>query len=458
MKTAHNQIRLFSNKLETEALMNESSQEIYLADPGFLIPYLEKIENISSEEIKSISEIFGADTDRPPILSIEGETAVIRIEGPLSRSGPSLIDRFFGFGGTSYTDIIKATQQIMATENAKETILLMNTPGGETSGVDEAYQAIKLLSSEMKVQAQNHGQIASAGYYLAVAATEIVSTAPMNTTGSIGTIAIGRDRTKFEEEIGIITVRIISDQSPDKGGIHTADGLKEIQSRVNAMTRIFIKRVSEGRNVSEKIVEKDFGRGGMLVAQDPDEEQPDAIRVGMIDGIIHGFADVEDTDEIESRTDTLNPVSTGQPTTEGHMDTLQELLAANPAVRVEYEETLKKARAEGATTADEAHQAKVKALKPYIGNTAYPEKIGQFAMGVLTGETDLQSFRGAVMVFDMNKEEDAQSEAEGETGKLKETAPGSAAQTDLKETGEIDSDAAFAQAVELDKKRRGLGV
>ena len=286
MKKEQNQIKLFKADKAPEGRMNESPKEIYFAEPSYLVNHLEKIENLSPEQTQSIFDFMETNTSAPKILSIEGDTAIIRIEGLLVKGGISFISRFFGLVETSYDDIIESIETISGDESIKLVRLIMDTPGGDTIGVDETYQAIKALSKKVHIQAENHGHIASAGYYLAVAANKIISTAPSNSVGSIGTVAIARDRTKLENEIGIKTVRIISRQSPRKAGIHSKAGLDDIQNRMDALTRVFIKRVSEGRNVSQETVEKDFGRGGMFVSQDPDDSHPDALSTGMIDSVI----------------------------------------------------------------------------------------------------------------------------------------------------------------------------
>jgi len=581
MEKRHNQISLFKDNAETEGEMNESSQVVYLAEPGFLVPYLEKIENADPSKMKNILDFMESKDELPSILSIVDGVAFITIDGPLTKDPPSFIARFFGFGGTSYTDIIAAVEKVSADESVDEVRLLMNTPGGETVGVDEVFQAVRALSEKKHVTAENHGIIASAGYWIAVAANDIVSTAPTNMTGSIGTIAIGIDRSKFENELGIKTVRIISRQSPKKGDIHTKGGRDELQDRVDALTRVFIQRVSEGRGVSEETVASDFGRGGMLVSQDPDEEHPDAMSVGMIDGLIPGFSEassetdtfsgtppfkdfpivdkrwdadaavrrvrkftgstkepsqsyrqaffwfdpkntedftgyklplvdvvngklvavrrgvfaangamsgargqrvdipesdrpavqrhidryIKKTEKLDEQkkkrtgsSSTINPAVAGNNHTEGHMETLEQFFAENPTARAEHERALSTARAEGVKSATEGFAARVEAVKPFIGNAEYPDKITSFAMDVLSGDINIEAFKGAVMAFDMNKESTAQDNAEDETDSQGETTGGSEAGSDLSTSGELKDNAEFEAETKRDRERRGQGV
>ncbi|MCK5548303.1 MAG: S49 family peptidase [Thermoplasmata archaeon] len=473
--------------------MNEATLEIYFAEPSYLIKHLETIENVSPAETQSILEFMSENNPPPQILSIDGDTAIIRIEGLLVKSGVSFISRFRGLIETSYDDIIKSVEEISADENIKFVRLIMNTPGGETSGVDEAFQALKALSASRHITAENHGVVASAGYYLAVAANKIISTSPSNSFGSIGTIAVGRDATKLENEIGIKTVRIISRQSPRKAGIHSKAGRDDIQDRMDALTRVFIQRVSEGRNVSQETVEKDFGRGGMFVAQDPDDKHPDALSTGMIDSVISDISlsdssesniistgGDENTSEAETDTPEITSATPDGPDKtikgrsvqtaqkpakavikdqEGIMETLtlSQFFDTHSSAKAEYDAALVKAKADGVEEASKAFQEKVTAVAPFIGSDKYPKGVTAHAMSVLAGKMKLDVFTGAIMSYDMQAESKAGGDAETETGDLKETAAAGGGANELSASGELKDNSNFEAEIKREKSRLGQG-
>ena len=72
--------------------------------------YLSKTENATPEQMKAAEEMYSG-KESPEILSIAGEKAFISVTGPLSRTGPTWIDKFFGFGGTAYNDIQDAIKE-----------------------------------------------------------------------------------------------------------------------------------------------------------------------------------------------------------------------------------------------------------------------------------------------------------------------------------------------------------
>lgn len=260
-------------------------EQLWLAEPNFLVNYLGKLENASAEEIQAATDLFG-EAELPSILTIEGEEAIISIIGPMSRTGPSWLARLFGFGGTAYNDIIESLKIAQENPIVKKIRLIMDTPGGEVKGTDDVFQAVQAAKKEKPVIAENHGMVASGGYWIASAATQIIATSPSNETGSIGIIVAALDFTKSMEKDGVKLIVLTSKNAPDKApDITKKEGRDLIQERINALERVFISRVAEGRGITIEHVQQNFGQGALLIAQDPDNSNPDALSVGMIDAV-----------------------------------------------------------------------------------------------------------------------------------------------------------------------------
>lgn len=272
-----------------------------------LINYQEKIENATIEEIKAAESLYG-NSPLPEILTINGSKAQIKIHGPLSQKGPSRIARFFGFGGTGYLQIIEAIDHISENESIEKIELLMNTPGGEVLGVDKVFQAVKDLSEKKEVMAINQGMIASAGYWIASATGKIISESPVNLTGSIGVIITAVDTKKLEERFGVRVVTVVSRNAPNKNpDVSKKSGIAEIQRVADSLERVFIQRISEGRNLPIEHIEKFYGRGGLLVSLDPDGT--DAIDVKMIDEVITAKQDEEEEYKNNIEGDYINGIA-----------------------------------------------------------------------------------------------------------------------------------------------------
>lgn len=264
--------------------------ELYAIHKVFIEPYLEAIENATIQEKTAAFDRFG-DKPVPSIISrTEGSNeAVIAITGPLSPTGPSPIARFFGFGGTGYADIMSAAKTLEDDPAIENVRIRMDTPGGTVNGMDQARQAIESLALKKNVIVENHGMIASAGYYLATAegVSKIVAMSPLAETGSIGIIRAGLDFSDALARNGIKRIKIISSNAPNKhADPTTAPGLKVHQVEIDAVERVFIDKAAKGRNTTTQDVIDNFGKGGMLIAQDPDPDKPDALKVGMIDEVV----------------------------------------------------------------------------------------------------------------------------------------------------------------------------
>lgn len=327
--------------------------ELYALQKDFATLYLEAIENASAEDRAAAILAFGDE----PLPSIIGRTegsneATIKIIGPLSPDGPSPLARFFGFGGTGYKEIIEAANSLKDDPSIDTVTLVMNTPGGMINGMDQASQAIKSLATKKNVPAENHGMIASAGYYLATSATKIIAKSPIATIGSIGVIKAGYDFTDALSRNGIKKIKIISSNAPNKqADPATPQGLKVHQNEVDAMERVFIRKVAEGRNTTDQDVIANFGKGGMLISQDPDANEPDALKVGMIDSVVTQVENVDSVDDNDSNEDLENDAASDSGVTGGSDVTsetqtasdggeqqkvttmnLEELKADNPAI------------------------------------------------------------------------------------------------------------------------------
>lgn len=262
--------------------MEERSLRVHLEN-------LESIETMpfTAKDVEAISlrsESDRKDRKKESIISINGDTAEIKIIGILSRTGPSWIEKFFGINGTSYNEIISSVREAIENPIVNKIILKMNTPGGVMSGVDEVWQEVKKASGIKKVIAENNGLIASAGYYIASAANKITATSPLGMVGSIGVMLVTYDYTEAMKERGIKKINIISKNAPEKNpDLTTKKGTDVIQKEIDALERVMINRIAVGRGLNDEYVSQNFGRGSLLINKDPDGKNIDAVKAKMID-------------------------------------------------------------------------------------------------------------------------------------------------------------------------------
>lgn len=407
--------------------------KIWAFEQQQLIDYQTKIENATSEEIKAAFSIFGKDST-PNILTILGEKAQIKIHGPLSQNGPSSIARFFGFNGTGYLQIIEAIDEISENEQIKKVELLMNTPGGSILGVDPVFQAVKELTEKTEVIAINQGLLASAGYWIASATSKIISESPVNLTGSIGVFITAVDWKDFDKKMGRREVTIVSRNAPNKNpDISKKSGITELQNNVDALERVFIGRIAEGRNLSVEHIKKNFGRGGILVSLDPGGT--DAIDVKMIDEVITGKNNKEKKGNIKVvlkpapyNSEIIKIVNTpassaGKNKQEVIMPTLKEFLAENPTAQAEYNAALEEKHKAGVDAGKAGIMENIKKVSPFLLSEGYDSAIKQVAVKALTGEIEIGAFLAMIALEDARQAGKKSEQAKDETDKIGDIQP-----------------------------------
>lgn len=379
---------------------------LWAAEPVRLKQYLDTIGNATADQVRTANDLFKAQ-EPADLFTIEDDEAIIEITGFLSPNGPSPIDKLFGFGGTGFKQLQAAIAEIQEMEEIKTVRLLMDTPGGTVTGTDETYQALANLALAKNVIAENYGMIASGGYWLAVAANTITAMAPTGEQGSIGVIYATYDFSKMLDNAGIKQVVIVSKNAPRKDSrVSIKTGIEEIQRRLDALEGIFLARVARGRNTTVARVKRDFGQGGVLVAQDPKPNMPDALSVGMIDSVNAPVSG----NQISNNKSTKSTESGRK-----SIMKLTDLLAEHPEAKVEFDAALSDKFKVGEKAAQDAIEARVNVAKPILASDVYPDPIHQLAIKVIAGETEASALEASVATFDAIQEKAASDKAADDT-------------------------------------------
>jgi ClpP class serine protease len=392
--------------------------------------------SISSEEVSpSLKLIVGEAKEE--ILSIADGIAQIRIEGILTQYGPDLWDQLFGISGTSYVAVIDAINEAVDDPDVEKIELIMNTPGGEVNGLDAVYQAV--AGSAKPVVAINMGLIASAGYWIAVAADKILADSAIVETGSIGILVSGIDRTEQLAREGIRVVDIVSENAPNKAPkVSTDEGVEGIRTRINAIERVFIARVAMGRGVSEEQVKSDFGRGSVLIADDPSNAN-DALSVGMIDGILYTPQSKQDNTNIAA----ASAIDEDAAKIEGDTMAEEDKIEANAEL-----DALKVNHA--------GLQARIERATPYLSSTEYPSTIKAIALKVINGEIGADSLDSAVSVYDALKETKVSNAAVADSAEIAEPVTTPIDVPQLSDDGVIRNELDYQATMDRIRSKRGI--
>lgn len=433
--------------------------QLYAAEPNQLLGYLKLLESVSEMDPKLVAQMMGqVPEDDDDIYEEEGDEALIQIEGLLTQAGPSPIARLFGATGCGYREIAEACQRAMASA-CKSVTFLVSSIGGEVAGMDQCWQAIRALAQAKPCRAINTGIMASAAYELAsaVGPGNIFADSPACESGSIGIKAVAW----IDGPDGAKEITIVSKNAPLKNDDPaTKAGRSVIQDRLDAMERQFIARIAEGRGITAEKVIADYGQGGVLVARDPAGE-PDALKAGMIDGIVapRGLVSMTPPDNFSRRMPGMQ-MKTGAlaaqhtPPKEKPM-TLKELLATDASAQAEFNAAMATATKAGA----DAVTARITAAQPFLAleatdkgyTLAEVKQIQKCAVDVIAGTEDTGALRGFVRMVDMQAEARKLAAAQKETAEHGETPgqitpAGKAALEQKAATLKIDVPAIYASA------------
>jgi Periplasmic serine proteases (ClpP class) len=206
-------------------------------------------------------------------LRRRGNVSILDVTGPLFRHANLFTEVS---GATSY-DIVRRDLQVALDDQATTAIVMsFDTPGGVVNGVNELAEAIFEGRQKKPIIAYVGGYAASAGYWLASQATEIV-VEKTATLGSIGVRAVVQDTSKRDAEQG--RIEFVSSQSPGKrADLASDEGRARVQRQVDALADVFIATVARGRGVKPEDVVARFGGGDVLIGEA-------AVAAGMADRI-----------------------------------------------------------------------------------------------------------------------------------------------------------------------------
>lgn len=203
-----------------------------------------------------------------------GNVGIIEINGMLWTHDDQIA---YYWGLTTYESIAAELGAMVNNEGIDGVILSVNSPGGQVAGVNELAGEIFAARSDLPLGISAHvmGEAASAAYWIASAASEIV----VDPTAQLGSIGAVLGVYKSADPAKARSVEFVSSVSPLKRVDPASEaGASEYQSTVDAIGRVFVDTVARNRGTTSEAVAQDFGQGGELVGIE-------AVNAGMADRI-----------------------------------------------------------------------------------------------------------------------------------------------------------------------------
>ena len=212
-----------------------------------------------------------------------GSVAVIPMVGPVFRYADFFTDMC---GGVTVERVARDLCTARDDPSVSAVVLAIDSPGGEVTGVAELAAMIRAAAGVKPVVAYVEGLGASAAYWLASAAGEIVC----ESTAILGSIGVVTGYVKRDDPPGRRSYEFVSSQSPNKRpDPATEKGRAEIQRTVDDLAEVFIAAVAEYRDTTPEKVASDFGQGGVLVGQKAVDAGM-ADRVGSFESVLEELA------------------------------------------------------------------------------------------------------------------------------------------------------------------------
>lgn len=221
-----------------------------------------------NDDLDAVESKLGRPLDNSHKVTIRDGVAVIPVVGPMFRYA----NIFTEISGATSVEKLALDFQTALDDPAVTAIMLaIDSPGGQANGINEFAKMVHAARDIKPVTAYVSGMGASAAYWIASAASQII----IDDTAQVGSVGVVMGFRPDDDDI----IEFVSSQSPNKRpDIATAAGREVFQERVDAMAAVFVATVARNRGVSEEKVIKEFGQGDVLLGQT-------AVAVGMADKI-----------------------------------------------------------------------------------------------------------------------------------------------------------------------------
>lgn len=257
------------------------ASELWAMQPEKMVAVVEFLASQAADIKFSAEEIEAkiAPQTAKAVARREGNIAMIPVRGVISNR-INMMGNLSGGGGTSTEALAQQIRNAVNDDGVKAIILDVDSPGGAVSGTDEVAAAIYRSRGSKPIIAQVNATAASAAYWIASAADEIVVT-PSGQVGSIGVYTVHDDISAALEKAGV-KKSIISAGAFKMDGNPFAplgdEARAYVQQQVDASYEMFVDRVASSRGVTSSAVRSGFGQGRMVMAKQ-------AIADGMADRI-----------------------------------------------------------------------------------------------------------------------------------------------------------------------------
>lgn len=202
---------------------------------------------------------LGRELDNARTVTVRDGVAIIPVTGPIFRYA----NLFTRISGATSTQVL-ATDLQAALDNpqVRSIVLNVDSPGGEANGISELADMVYTARARKRVVAYIGGTGASAAYWIASAASEVV----INDTGIAGSIGAALEVRLRSEEEGGKRYELVSRNAPNKRpDLSTEAGRAKIAETIDALGDVFAAKVGAYLGVKPEDVPAMGDHGGLKV-------------------------------------------------------------------------------------------------------------------------------------------------------------------------------------------------
>ncbi len=211
-----------------------------------------------------------------PRISLVKRVALLELSGVITYSDTASL---LGGGEITPSSVREMVDEVKGDPSYAAVVLVINSPGGSAAASEEIYGILRGLSQDLPVVAYISEYGASGGYYVALAADEIVAS-PAALTGSVGAASILLNYAGLAEKLGVKGETFKSGEFKDVGNPWremTEEERELMQSLIDSSAEIFRQRVWEVRGSKIRDWE------GVITARPYTGTQ--ALEVGLVDRV-----------------------------------------------------------------------------------------------------------------------------------------------------------------------------
>lgn len=244
--------------------------DLFMIETGQARKYLAMAASMDAEAHRAAMEDSKAEWNGQCL--VQDGVAILSLNGFMSREPNSI-------GGTSTTMLRRSIRAAVSDDSVKAILMIVNSGGGTVDGTAALADDIAAAARKKPFYSYVEGTCASAAFWAASQGTQILADRTAE-QGSIGTLFVVEDWSKFYEDLGVKVHALAT--GPIKGaGVEgteiTEEQLKAFETRRDDLNAHFLAGVAKGRKLSADDV-KAVADGSVWISKK-------AQSLGLIDGI-----------------------------------------------------------------------------------------------------------------------------------------------------------------------------